>query len=185
MSHIDTRTMGTRDFPSILSELLPNLWSFALRLTRDRDDAEDLVQRACLRALERSAQFRPNTSALSWMYSVVHTTWINEVRSRRVRARRSVEWDDSYLATVSDPTTPDPETNVLMQQIVRIVDQLPEKQRTVMLLVTVEGLSYQEAAQVLGVPVGTVMSRLSRARQSVGSRLDKQEKVEIRETFGV
>jgi len=172
------------DFPNILPKLLPNLWAFAFRLSRDRDDAEDLLQRACLRALERTEQFRPNTSALSWMYSVIHTTWINEVRSRGVRNRRRAEWDDSYLSTVADAASLDPETYVLVQQIVRIVDQLPEKQRTVMLLVTVEGLSYQEAASVLGVPVGTIMSRLSRARQSVGSRFDVQEKAEVQEGMG-
>jgi RNA polymerase sigma-70 factor (ECF subfamily) len=118
------------------------------------------------------------------MYSVIHTTWINEVRSRGVRNRRRAEWDDSYLSTVADAASLDPETYVLVQQIVRIVDQLPEKQRTVMLLVTVEGLSYQEAASVLGVPVGTIMSRLSRARQSVGSRFDVQEKAEVQEGMG-
>jgi RNA polymerase sigma-70 factor, ECF subfamily len=184
MSDMDTRTTCTGEFPKILPDLLPNLWAFAMRLTRDRTDAEELVQRACLRALERSAQFRPNSSALSWMYSVMHTTWINEIRARRVRVRRSVEWDDSYLATLADPTTLDPETNVLIQQIIRMVDQLPEKQRTVMLLVTVEGMSYQEAAHVLGVPVGTVMSRLSRARQSVGSRIYMCEKGEVKEALG-
>jgi RNA polymerase sigma-70 factor (ECF subfamily) len=116
------------------------------------------------------------------MYSVIHTTWINEVRSRSVRNRSRAEWDDSYLSTIADAGALDPETNVLVQQIIRTVDQLPEKQRTVMLLVTVEGLSYQEAASVLGVPVGTVMSRLSRARQSVGSRFGMQEKVKARES---
>lgn len=175
--------MSVADFPSILPELLPRLWAFALRISRDQHDAEDLVQRACLRALERTHQLKPDTSPLSWMYSIVHTTWINELRARSVRSRSSAEWDDSYLETVADPAAPDPEADVLNRQIVRAVERLPDAQRTVMLLVVVEGLSYQEAAQVLGVPVGTIMSRLSRARQAVGSQFGTRQDQKVKDSI--
>jgi RNA polymerase sigma-70 factor, ECF subfamily len=175
--------MSVADFPSILPELLPRLWAFALRISRDQHDAEDLVQRACLRALERAHQLKPDTSPLSWMYSIVHTTWINELRARSVRSRTSAEWDDSYLETVADPSAPDPEADALNRQIVRAVERLPDAQRTVMLLVVVEGLSYQEAAQVLGVPVGTIMSRLSRARQAVGSQFGTRQDQKVKDSI--
>jgi RNA polymerase sigma-70 factor (ECF subfamily) len=134
-----------------------------LRISGDRHDAEDLVQRACVRALERAHQLQPGTAPLSWMFSIVQSTWINELRSRSVRSRSGIEWHDDFLETVADPTARTPEQHVMNAQIVQAVQRLPETQRIVMLLVGVEGLSYNEAAQTLGVPVGTIMSRLSRA----------------------
>ncbi len=76
--------MTGEDLPAMLPTLLPRLWAFALRLSTDKHDAEDLVQRACVRALERTHQFQADTSALSWMFSIVHSLWITEVRSRRI-----------------------------------------------------------------------------------------------------
>jgi RNA polymerase sigma-70 factor (ECF subfamily) len=102
------------------------------------------------------------------MFSIVHSAWINEVRARNVRSRSGMDWDDAFLETVPDPNTQTPEQNAMDSQIVNAVQRLPEAQRTVMLLVGVEGLSYSEAAEVLAVPIGTVMSRLSRARQAIG-----------------
>lgn len=167
--------MSAPDLPAMLPELLPKLWAFAFRITRDRHDAEDLVQRACLRALERKHQLRPGSSPLSWLYSIVHSTWMNELRARRVRGRTSADWDDTYLETVADPSACNPEVEILNQQIVREIGRLPEAQRVVMLLIAVEGLSYLEAADVLGVPVGTIMSRLSRARQAVGNQFLREK----------
>jgi RNA polymerase sigma-70 factor, ECF subfamily len=95
--------MSDADLSNLLPEMLPRLWAFALRISGDRHDAEDLVQLACLRALERAHQLQPGTSPLSWMFSIIHTTWINEIRARRVRSRSSMEWDDIFLETVADP----------------------------------------------------------------------------------
>jgi RNA polymerase sigma-70 factor (ECF subfamily) len=161
--------MHGEDLSSMLPDMLPRLWAFALRISGDRHDAEDLVQRACLRALERSHQLLPDSSPLSWMFSIIQSIWINELRARSVRSRSSREWDDSFLETVADPYARTPEDDVMNRQIVSAVEQLPEAQRVVMLLVAVEGLSYSEAAQALGVPIGTIMSRLSRARQTIGA----------------
>jgi RNA polymerase sigma-70 factor (ECF subfamily) len=156
----------------MLPEMLPRLWAFALRISGDQHDAEDLVQRACVRALERSQQLQPDTSPLSWMFSIVHSTWINEVRARSVRSRSSTDWDDNILETVADPAARSPEADIMNRQIVSAVERLPEAQRAVMLLVAVEGLSYSEAAKALGVPIGTIMSRLARARQTIGALFD-------------
>jgi RNA polymerase sigma-70 factor (ECF subfamily) len=167
--------MTGADLTGMLPEMLPRLWAVALRISGDRHDAQDLVQRACVRALERSHQLQPDTSPLSWMVSIVHSTWINELRARSVRYRSRMEWDDRFLETVADPFAQTPETNVMNGQIVSAVEQLPEAQRVVMLLVAVEGLTYNEAAKVLDVPIGTVMSRLARARLAIGALFDVGE----------
>jgi len=167
--------MTGADLSSMLPEMLPRLWAFALRISGDQHDAEDLVQRACVRALERAHQLRPDTAPLSWMFSIVHSTWINELRARSVRNRSSMDWDDDFLETVADPAARTPEEDVMNQQIVSAVQRLPEAQRVVMLLVAVEGLSYNEAAEALNVPIGTIMSRLSRARQAIGALFGGRE----------
>jgi RNA polymerase sigma-70 factor, ECF subfamily len=117
------------DLPTLLPALLPRLWAFALRISGDRHDAEDLVQRACVRALERAHQLQPGTSALSWMFAIVHSTWINELRARSRRNRASTEWDDDMLETVADPAMRTPEENAINNQIVSAVGRLPEAQR--------------------------------------------------------
>jgi RNA polymerase sigma-70 factor (ECF subfamily) len=151
-----------------LPELLPRLWRFALRLAGDPHDAEDLVQRACVRALERQHQLQPGTSTLSWLFSIVHSVWLNEVRAQQIRRHGSIQWSEEFADTVADPTAANPETYTLHRQIISAVERLPDAQRAVMLLVAVEGLSYREAATALDVPIGTVMSRLARARQTIG-----------------
>ena len=154
-----------------LPVLLPRLWRFALRLAGDRRDAEDLVQRACGRALERQHPLQPGASTLSWMFSIVHSVWLNELRSRQIRSRGSMQWSEELVEAVADTTACTPETHALHQQIISSVEKLPDAQRSVMLLVAVEGLSYREAATVLDVPIGTVMSRLARARLTIGESL--------------
>jgi len=153
---------------ALLPALLPRLWRFSLRLTQNHHDAEDLLQRSCVRALERWEQLQPGTSALSWLFSITHSVWLNEVRARAIRARCAAPWKDELSETVADVNAPHPAETVLHQQVIDAVGQLPDAQRAVMLLVAVEGLSYREAAKVLGVPIGTVMSRLARARLSIG-----------------
>jgi RNA polymerase sigma-70 factor, ECF subfamily len=168
-------TTGVESLPSLLPGMLPRLWAFALRLCGNRHDAEDVVQRACVRGLERAHQLQPGTAPLSWMFSIVHSTWINELKARKVRSRSSMQWDDDFLQTVPDPGARTPEENLLNAQIIEAVERLPEAQRIVMLLVAIEGLSYAEAAEVLDVPIGTVMSRLSRARQTIGAQFGRRE----------
>src|SRR3982751_826063 len=132
--------MTAADLSALLPSMLPRLWAFALRISGDRHDAEDLVQRACVRALERAHQLQPGTSPLSWMFSIVHSTWLNELRARNVRSRSSMEWDDNFLETVPDPGARNPADSV--SEIIAAVERLPDAQRTVMLLVAVEGFSY-------------------------------------------
>lgn len=151
-----------------LPTLLPRLWRFALRLAGNEEDARELVQRACVRAIERQHQLQPGTSSLSWMFSIIHTIWLNEVRARRIRSQASMQWTDDLADELVDSVHVDPETDTLHRQVIAAVEGLPDAQRAVMLLVAVEGLSYREAAEALGIPLGTVMSRLARARLTIG-----------------
>lgn len=147
------------------------MWRFALRLAGDPHDAEDLVQRACVRALERRDQLQAGTSTLKWLLSIVHSVWLNELRARRLRSHGSMLWSDELVDTVADSVACNPEMYTLQQQVISAVEKLPEAQRTVMLLVAVEGFSYREAATALDIPIGTVMSRLARARLTIGESL--------------
>jgi RNA polymerase sigma-70 factor, ECF subfamily len=156
------------DLAHALPDLLPRLWRFAVRLTGDPHAAEDLVQRGCVRALERRHQLKPGTSARSWMYSILHSVWLNEIRARQIRQHASMQWSDELAETIPDESGSDPERDLMHRQIIQAVERLPDAQRAVMLLVAVEGLSYREAAEALEIPVGTVMSRLARARLTIG-----------------
>jgi RNA polymerase sigma-70 factor (ECF subfamily) len=156
------------DLTRALPDLLPRLWRFAVRLTGDPHAAEDLVQRGCVRALERRHQLKPGTSARSWMYSILHSVWLNEIRARQIRQHASMQWTDELAETVPDESGADPERDLMHRQVIQAVERLPDAQRAVMLLVAVEGLSYREAAEALEIPVGTVMSRLARARLTIG-----------------
>jgi RNA polymerase sigma-70 factor (ECF subfamily) len=102
------------------------------------------------------------------MFTIVHSVWLNELRARQIRSHGSLQWSQELVESVADPAACNPEMHALYQQIVSAVENLPDAQRTVMLLVAVEGLSYREAAEVLEVPIGTVMSRLARARLTIG-----------------
>ncbi len=101
----------------------------------------------------------------------MHTIWLNEVRARQRRRESSLDWEDEWTELLPDVASTDPAVRVFYRQIVEAVESLPEAQRLVMLLVDVEGLTYKEAAEVLSIPIGTVMSRLARARGTVGQRL--------------
>ncbi len=150
--------------------LLPRLWRFALRLTRDVHDAQDLVQRSCVRALERRSQWQPATSLLSWLFAIEHSIWMNELRTPQRRRTESLDHSLESGDWAPASQVADPQLSAHYRQVVGRVEALPEAQRTVMILVAVEGFSYREAAEVLGLPIGTVMSRLARARGAIGQQ---------------
>lgn len=160
-----------------LPALLPRLWRFGLVLARDPAVAEDLVQATCVRALERSSQFAIGTRLDRWLFTILRSIWINQLRAQRIRTGHGLVDADKVLVTDSDEI----ETNILAGQVLKHALELPEAQREALLLVCVEGLTYQEAADVLNVPIGTVMSRLAAARLKLGAlqapspRTDDQE----------
>jgi RNA polymerase sigma-70 factor (ECF subfamily) len=144
---------------------LARLWRYGLVLSGARDIAEDLVQMTCVRALERASQFQPGTRLDHWLASILRSIWLNELRSRRVRTGGGLV--DASEALVVDGER-EIETNIFAAEVLRAVGRLPEAQREVVLLVYAEGRSYSETAEFLGVPIGTVMSRLSAARATIG-----------------
>jgi RNA polymerase sigma-70 factor (ECF subfamily) len=140
---------------------LPRLWRYGLVLSGNRDTAEELVQATCVRAIERAHQFMRGTRLDRWLISILHSIWLNEIRSRKVRQGQGLVDADSAL--IFDGIR-DIETNIMAGQVLREVQSLPEVQRETVFLVYVEGMTYREAAQALSVPIGTVMSRLAAAR---------------------
>jgi RNA polymerase sigma-70 factor (ECF subfamily) len=156
------------DIRSGLAENLSRLWRYGLVLSHCRDVADDLVQQTCLRALERSAQFEAGTRLDRWLFSILHSIWINEIRSRRVRQGQGFVDADEVLVVDGARDT---ETHVLANQVLRLVNALPEAQRGAVFLAYVEGLSYKEVAAVLNIPIGTVMSRLAVARAKISGNL--------------
>jgi RNA polymerase sigma factor (sigma-70 family) len=146
--------------------LLPRLRRFARTITRQREDADDLVQLAVERALLRLDQWQPGTRLDSWMFMIMKNAWIDEVRSR---VRRDAiflpeEAGENVGHAAGDWPTDRQHERMDVQ---RAMAQLNEDQRMVVGLVLVEGLPYKEAAEVLGIPIGTLTSRLARARDAL------------------
>jgi RNA polymerase sigma-70 factor (ECF subfamily) len=147
-----------------LPPLLPRLWSFGVVLSGDRSVAEDLVQQTCLRALERSDQYQPGTRLDRWTFAIMASTWKNQRRANAVRVGNGIV--DAAEALGADLSASS-EDMLFHKQVLRAVGELPEAQRTAMVLVYVEGFSYKEAANILEIPIGTVMSRLAAAKNAL------------------
>jgi RNA polymerase sigma-70 factor (ECF subfamily) len=164
--------MGERleQFERELLSLLPRLRRFARSLTRDSSEADDLCQVAIERALKQRAQHRPGARLDSWMFTIMRNCWLDEVRSRRRWATHFTSSDDvDHDTSAAAATTSDVLTDMSLQQA---MVALPLEQREAVALVWVEGLSYREASDVLDIPVGTLTSRLARARQRLITTLE-------------
>lgn len=154
-----------------LAEIFPRLWRYCLVLTRNKDNANDLAQAACERALEKADKFETGTHLDRWTFKIAQRIWLNELRSQAVRRGGGlVSVDDIDLPD----TKTDTETNIYASQVLKEVYLLPEAQRIAVLLVYVEGFSYKDAAQVLDIPIGTVMSRLAAARGRISKRMGRE-----------
>ena len=150
------------NFHRQLAELLPRLRRFARSVTYHREDADDLVQLALERALTRSEQWEPGTRLDSWMFRIVKNAWIDEVRSRIRRERVfAPEEEGEYVGDESA------EAHQQRMAVQKAISLLSEDHRIVIGLVLVDGLPYKEAAEVLEIPIGTLTSRLARARDAL------------------
>jgi RNA polymerase sigma-70 factor (ECF subfamily) len=153
-----------------LIALLPRLRRFARALARNPHDADDLVQLAIERALTRLDQWQPGTRLDSWMFGIIKNAWIDEVRSRQRRERVfAPEELGEHVADVAS------EAHIDRLSLEAALERLPDEQRLAVALVMVEGLAYKEAAAVLDVPIGTVTSRLARAREALEALLTGAE----------
>jgi RNA polymerase sigma-70 factor, ECF subfamily len=153
-----------REVRAGLEPCLGRLWRYALVLSRAGDAADDLVQATCVRAIERADQFVPGTRLDRWLFAILRSIWLNEIRSRRVREGGGFVAAEDVL---SFDGAREIETNILAGEVLKAIGRLPEAQRETVLLVYGEGFSYAEAASALDVPIGTVMSRLAAARAAL------------------
>ncbi|KTB67627.1 MULTISPECIES: RNA polymerase sigma factor [Pseudomonas] len=144
-----------------MGQLLPRLWRYGWVLSRQKHLAEDLVQATCVRALERAGQFVAGTRLDRWLLAIMHSIWLNELRSQRVRQGQGFVDAEQALSFDGESQA---QQQILTAQVIKRVNGLPEAQRETVFLAYVEGLSYKEIAEILQIPMGTVMSRLAAAR---------------------
>jgi RNA polymerase sigma factor (sigma-70 family) len=153
-----------REVRAGLERRLTSLWRYALVLSKAADVAEDLVQATCVRAIERADQFSPGTRLDRWLFVILRSIWLNEIRARRIREGGGFVRAEDVLSVDGVQTV---ETNILAAEVLTAISRLPEAQRETLLVVYGEGYSYAEAAGALGIPIGTVMSRLAAARSAL------------------
>jgi RNA polymerase sigma-70 factor, ECF subfamily len=154
-----------------LIQLLPRLRSFARSLTGAPDQADDLVQTGIEKALRNLGSYTPGTRLDSWMFRILRNAWIDTVRARR----DTVEFDAEAAETMpGEDGRVTAEARLHLTEVHRAIATLPEEQRSVLMLVCVEGMRYREVAAALDIPEGTVMSRLSRARLALADRLKEK-----------
>lgn len=151
-----------------MAAMLPRLRRFAASLTGNLSDADDLVQDTVERALKNLARWQPDTRLDSWMYRIAQNLWIDTLRARR--ARPTVSGDPPENAAITDGVRT-VEARSTFAQTCKALARLPEEQRVVVALVLVEGVAYREAAEILGMPIGTVTSRLARAREALADEV--------------
>jgi len=160
---------GKKPQQSLSDELpthMPAIWRFALSLSGKPDLADDLAQATCLRALEKQHQLNRDRPAIGWLLTICRSIWLNELRSQAIRKTGGLE-----TAKAQDlvDNAADSEMNIFASQVYTRIMELPEAQRTTVELVYVQQFTYSEAARILEVPIGTVMSRLSTARAALAA----------------
>ena len=152
-----------------LMSLIPRLRRFALAMTGSRADGDDLVQDTLERALLRLDQWRPDTKLDAWVFRIAKNLWIDQIRSRRARERVVVSDPDAEAPGIDGRSAM--EAALTLSKALQALASLPEEQRIVITLVQIEGFTYREAAEILGIPEGTVTSRLVRARAAIEAQV--------------
>jgi RNA polymerase sigma-70 factor, ECF subfamily len=162
----DRRT-DAESFEMLAMPMFASLYNFAHWLTHNREEAEDLVQEAYLKALKGFASFQQGTNFRAWMYRIVRNTFLTSRSGLSVKMTMPLDREEDAVGPPSDT----PEAVLLaradQQMVQSALERLPVQFREVILLCDVEEMSYQEIAEIIGIPIGTVMSRLSRARKSM------------------
>jgi RNA polymerase sigma-70 factor (ECF subfamily) len=150
--------------------LLPRMQQLGRSLAGTKELADELVQAACERALQRFHQWGPGTRVDHWLFAIMRSIWSNELRARRVRLGGGLVDADTL---VDHPVESQLEARLMLDKIDGILADLPGEQRAVLRLVCVEGHSYREAAEALNIPLGTLMSRLARGRVAIAEQLSR------------
>ena len=158
--------MGAKfSFEDELSALLPRLRRFAHALSKSPSDADDLTQMAAERALRSKAQWQAGTRLDSWLFRIMRNLWIDTVRARSRKER--FEAPEEEAERVGEDPRPGMEASIELKRVMAAMQRLPEEQREVVALILVEGFGYRETAEMLGLPIGTVSSRLVRGRTAL------------------
>jgi RNA polymerase sigma-70 factor, ECF subfamily len=160
------------DFHHRLEREIPRLRRYARALTRNAVRADDLVQETLVRALYKEHLWQPGTDLRAWLFTIMHNQNVNEIR-RAIRDDATVDLEScsAILTATTDPTA-----SRQLHELDHALGQLPEEQRQVILLVGLEGMSYEDAAAILDVPIGTIRSRLSRGRESLRKLMEMDVK---------
>ena len=170
---LKTKKSSAEEVSAGIGSVYDRLWRYCLVLTGNKANADDLAQAACLRALEKADKFEAGTHFERWMFRLTQRLWIDELRKRSVR-------EGSGLLQIEDvdlvDQAADPEKALMTTEVITSVMQLPEAQRSTVLLVYVEGYSYRDTAMILDIPVGTVMSRLAVARSKLSNRFSVEKR---------
>ena len=166
--------------PDIRSRLvaeIPRLRRYARALTRDVTAADDLVQDCLIRAVSKSHLWQEGTDLRAWMFTILHNQYVNQIRSL-VREGAAVALSDTE-AKQALTIAPNQSKRLEVRDLERALAKLPDEQRSALLLVSMEGMKYEEAAAVLGVAVGTIRSRVSRGREMVRELMDMRTEAEL------
>jgi len=158
-------------FHQLIKEQIPRLRRYARALTSNRERADDLVQDTLERALAKEHLWQPGTDLRAWLFTIMHNQYVNTVR-RGVRDAGAVDIETVSATLIA---TTDPTASRQLRELERALSRLPSGQRQVILLVGLEGMSYEDAAAILRIPIGTVRSRLSRGREMLRRLLDMNE----------
>jgi RNA polymerase sigma-70 factor (ECF subfamily) len=156
------------DFHDLIELEIPRLRRYARALARTTDRADDLVQETLLRAVAKAHLWQPGSDIRAWLFTIMHNQYVNMVR-RAMRDETAVDIEQMSSSLVA---TTDPTASRQLRELERALACLPGEQREVILLVGLEGMSYEAAAQILSVPIGTIRSRLSRDRDALRRLLD-------------
>ncbi|WP_291844526.1 sigma-70 family RNA polymerase sigma factor [Bradyrhizobium sp.] len=163
------------DMSTLLEQQIPALRRYALGLSRDDHTADDLVQDCLERAISRWFLRRQGGDLRAWLFAILRNLYISSCRTQSRRATSM-----AIEEIIASDGYPDPEARLETRDILVALDQLPEEQKSILLLVGVEDFTYEDVARMLGVPIGTVMSRLSRGRQRLRTILGTGQPTLIR-----
>ena len=168
--------LQAKDFETLAMPLFASLYNFAQWLTQNREEAEDLVQETYLKGLKGIGSFEAGTNFRAWMFRILRNTFLTSRTGLRVTKTVALDQENEELMLPTDSETPE---SILLdrksQEVVQqAIEALPVAFREVVLLCDVEEMSYQEAAETMAIPIGTVMSRLSRARKALRAALQEK-----------
>lgn len=174
----ETTTLTDREFQQSLKDVAPHLRAFARGLCGDRDRADDLVQEAMLRAWSARARFCAGTNFKAWTFTILRNAFYSEAR----RARFTGEYDEAVAERVLRAPASQ-ESAIELSDVLRALQSVPDSYREALMLVAVGSLTYEEIAEICGIALGTVKSRICRARAMLSSALESGQMPDFRHNF--